>query len=747
MSSPNGAEQERQNQGANQQERGVSPAQQRDDRSSGKPREGGGSDKADPKQDQASPGAGSNGDSRACRPDDIFLHQTISAIDAQPAHAVGVCAVSVADPQGDRYRSALWQLPLDGTPPRQLTSGTDTDQDPRLSPDGEQVAFSSDRHGGEPQIYLISLRGGEAWQLSHFEQGVSSFVWSPDGERLLVTCPVAVDPDRRGKRSPEPPPQRQPGAPEVVWRLPSKMDGMGYTLDKEEHLFTIDLDGNSRRLTDGAFDVRSACWSPDGRRIAYGRTREGRLAHRTDIWCMDADGQGARQLTFDHASAASPQWSPDGRWIAFAGAQSEGDARYRLWLIDVDSGEVSPLGSEDLELGNGEELRWLEDSSAIVTVVARRGLQVLVQVAVPGGEHQVLRGGDRHLSMVAPARGEWLCCSEAANESIEVVAIAREMSDSSSGSGQHEERRLTRFNAWSLERERPEVSKRSFEVPDGQGGTERIEGWLLRPRGSRGPMPLLVDVHGGPTSYVLMTYASHGYWWPLCSQGWSVLALNPAGSSSYGREFADRLNCHWGELDLPQHLAAVDALQKEGLTDSRVAIAGKSYGGYLSAWAIGHTKRFRAAIVSAPVTNLESHYGTSDSGFYADPDSMGGVPHEARERHQVLSPMKHAHKARTPTLILQGKDDQRCPIGQAEELFTTLMCQAKAQTEMVLYPGGSHHFFERGKPSHRLDAIERLVEWVNRWIDVPVDELPGAGSGRGEGRTEPARETEQATAK
>jgi dipeptidyl aminopeptidase/acylaminoacyl peptidase len=654
-------------------------------------------------------------------------------------HKVAVCAVSSADRAADRYFSALWQLPLDGSPPRRLTAGTHTDQDPRLSPDGDQVAFSSDRHGGPPQIYLISLQGGEAWQLSRFNQGVTSFRWAPDGGRLLTLCPVAVDPDRRGERSKEPPPERNDGAPEVVWRLPAKLDGMGYTLDKEEHLFVIDIDGDSRQLTDGAFDVRDACWSPDGRRIAYARTRDERLAHRTDIWWMDAEGQGARQLSFDQASAGSPSWSPDGRWIAFVGAESEGDSRYRLWLIDMTSDTLAPLGDEALELGNGEELHWLQDSSALAVVIAERGLQVLKRIEVPSGRQNLLRGGDRHLSMLAAARGDWLCCSEAANESIEVVAIRTD--------SQGDERRLTRFNDWSKQRERPEVTKRGFRVPDGRGGTESIEGWLLRPRGAKGPTPLLVDVHGGPTSYVLMTAASHGYWWPLCSQGWSVLALNPVGSSSYGREFADRLNCHWGELDLPQHLAALEALRREGLTDDRVAIAGKSYGGYLSAWAIGHTKLFRAAIVSAPVTSLESHYGTSDSGYYADPDAIGDVPHRAGEQHRELSPMKHAHKALTPTLILQGKEDQRCPIGQAEELFTTPMCQAKAQTEMVVYPGGSHHFFERGKPSHRLDAIRRLMDWTMRWIDVPVDEEPTGATGRGDGRRQTDREAQPAPAK
>jgi len=661
-------------------------------------------------------------------PDDIHLHSSVTSLEAAASRECVACAVQSVDRDGDSYRSALWLVPLDGEPPHQLSAGTANDTAPRWSPDGRRLAFLSDRQGGAPQIHLIEVDGGEAWLLSHFTAGVNTHRWAPDGDRLLAICPVPVDPERRGERSGEPAPAADPDAPELCWRLPYKMDGIGYTLRQELHLFTIDVDGQSQQLTDGAFEVRDACWSPDGRHIAFARTRDARLGHCSDIWRVPAEGGEAQRLTHDQPTASSPVWSPDGRWIAFMSAADDGDAQYRLWLIDVANGRVSPLGSADLEVATGEELHWLEDSSAVAVIVAERGLQVLQRIDVPSGRATLLQGGERHLSLLGVTRGHWVYASETAAEAIELRARRRD--------GLAEEHGLTRFNAWWGQHSAPALQRRSFEVPDGQGGTETIEGWLLRPPGvpaQSGATPLLVDAHGGPSSYVLMSYAAHAYWAPLCSAGWSVLALNPVGSSSYGKEFSQRLCGHWGELDLPQYLAAVLQLQREGLADERVAITGKSYGGYLSAWAIGRCQTFRAAVVSAPVSNLESHYGTSDSGYYADPYSIGAPPHLARERNQWLSPMKHAHKACTPTLVLQGKEDERCPRGQGEEFFVALMARGEAPTEMVLYPGGGHHFFERGRPSHRVDAVRRLVDWVKKWIDVPLHAPDPKTSARGDG--------------
>ena len=653
-------------------------------------------------------------------PDDIFLHQQIKSLQANAQRREVVCDVQRVLPDDDSYRSALWVFDLDGErAPVQLTAGTALDTQPQWSPDGERIAFLSDRAGGAPQPHLIDRAGGEARALPELPQGAESIAWLPDGRSLLATAPVAVDPDAHGDiadADDSPPPERGPDAPEVVWRLPYKLDGLGYTLDIRIHLFRIDLGtGTVEQLTRGDFEVRGFQVSPDGRRIAYSRTRE-RAPHCTDIWVMNLDGSEARRLTHEQASASAPSWAPDGRRIVFQGAVDEGDAQSRLWRIEMSSGEVQGLGDESIEVVPGVQPCWSGDGRRFACLWAHHGLQQVVVVDVPDGRCTVAVGGERHIELLSATDTHFVYATSSPSQPHELLACRWTGDD---------ERVLSHLNDWWQERAAPRAQIRRFTVPDGRGGEEEIDGWLLLPEGHEGgSLPLLVDVHGGPASYVLLAYTSAPHWPVLCGQGWAVLALNCAGSSSYGREFAARLRARWGELDLQQHIAAVKTLQREGLADERVAISGKSYGGYLSAWAIGKTALFRSAVVLAPVGNLETHYGTSDSGFYADPYSMNGEPYLNRETSVKLSPMKHVQDTRTPTLFLQGKEDERCPKCQSEELFTTIARAGSTATEMVLYPGGSHHFWESGRPSHRLDALKRRIGWLTRWIDQPLKEAP-----------------------
>lgn len=168
------------------------------------------------------------------------------------------------------------------------------------------------------------------------------------------------------------------------------------------------------------------------------------------------------------------------------------------------------------------------------------------------------------------------------------------------------------------------------------------------------------------------------------------------------------------------------ALREAEEVTGQWAIAGKSYGGYLSSWAVGHTDLFAAAVVIAPVGNIETHYGTSDSGYYADPYSMNGGPTINRERMRQLSPSQHAQVASTATLLLQGEEDKRCPRCQGEELFVSIKRCASAACELVLYPGASHSFTSKGRPSHRRDVVARTLAWLLRWTtkDEAGKELP-----------------------
>jgi dipeptidyl aminopeptidase/acylaminoacyl peptidase len=645
--------------------------------------------------------------------DDLYRHRKVSKLVAASGLDVAIGSVRAIDRETDQYRTQLWQFALDGSGARQLTFDASTNSSPQLSHDGKQIAFLSTRAGGASQVYVMPTDGGEARPLASFPQSVSTIHWMPDDRSLIVTVAVMVDPDLRGERSDKPAPERKASAPEISWRLPYKEDGIGYVLKREIHLFRLDVEsGEQQRLSNGPFDVYGFDISRDGERIAYTRNREGRYSHCFDLWIYDIPANRHQRVTFEHAMVMQPMWSPDGDHIAFTGAVEEADADPRLWVAHLATGRVEELGGDDVDVGDPESLNWSSDGTSIVFVRAWHGRHQVASISFPQGELTVLVEGDRQISAFA-CTDDRLVFSTAAPSVPSDVWVARR-----DGS---EERRVSDLNPWWAERTPIRTEARWFEVPDGNGGTERIEGWLLQAdTGHTGPKPLLNDVHGGPHAFALLDYDTNVFWQVLCCEGWAVLALNATGSASYGREFTRRICGKWGELDLPQHLAAVEALQREGVCDERVAIVGKSYGGFMSAWAVGHTDVFRAGVVMAPVADIETHYGTSDGGYYADPFYIDTRPGFDREVARRLSPLQYIDRSTTPTLFMQGKDDERCPKSQSEQLFVSLYRTGNVDTELVLYPGETHGFLGEGAPSCREDASGRIMAWVKRHVGKPA---------------------------
>jgi dipeptidyl aminopeptidase/acylaminoacyl peptidase len=639
--------------------------------------------------------------------DDLLKYELASDLQYSADANAAACQLSQADSVKDGNKTCIWLVPTNGERPRAFTSG-DADRDPRWRPKSRSLSFVSTRGGNGPQIHIIERDGGEARQLLALPSGVMSFEWSPDGKHLLILSTVDIDSSKRERSGMKgDTAKHEAGAPQLVWRVPYKLDGIGYTLDTAVHLFVADADtGEYVQLTEGPIEVRSAQWCPHSRQIAFSRTRAGRRAHRTDLWITNADGTAQHQVTEDISLVSYPKWSCDGRRIAFTGAREDGDAEMRPWVFDVDSGACTALGPDDLEVVDGDSVRWSDDGTSVHFVAARRGRQEIASVDCATGAYRTHVGGDRQVSAMTRAGERLLFVSEDVRTPCNVYACELDGTD---------EQALTTFNEWWSERTLPEVCVKSFDVPADDDAREQIEGWLMRPAGASGPTPLLVDAHGGPASYALVSYVWHAYWHVLLSKGWSVLALNPVGSSSYGREFSTRARKRWGKADLAQQLAAIEQLQREGIADERIAIIGKSYGGYMAAWAIGNASVFRAAVVCAPVISIENHFGVSDSGYYADCYSMYGEPSVRRDVMRALSPLGYVENIRTPTLILQGEDDQRCPRCQAEEFFTSIMTETETPAELVLYPGGDHHLFEEGKPSHRIDVVSRIVDWLERW--------------------------------
>ena len=644
---------------------------------------------------------------------DLYRHRVLSGLDGSTTQASLAFKVSHAKRDTDRYVSSLWLLDLDGDAvPRRMTDEAFDASSPALSPDGSCLAFLSRRGGKRKQVQLLPLDGGEARALTDTAHTLASIHgWSPDGKRLLVSATVQwnedageVDEDAR-RRSQD----SGNDQPQVARFLPYKKDGRGASVGSRTHLFAVDCEnGAMRPLVDGDLDVANASWSPDGRQLAYVRHRDGRQRHRTDLWLADADGTSSRQRTRDIASVQKAAWSPDGRWLAVTGGRIEGDSTTQTWLLDP-HGAAPPrlLGDEDFALSPSSGLIWHADGTRIAVVDEHRGLQSVVVIDVESGSLTRLRAGLRQVMAISNGGGRIAFLVSSMRWPEEIHSVRWDGTD---------ERRHTAFNrTWFARRSRPHVRKRRFAVPDGNGGSEKIDAWLLLPPHGQAPYPLLVDMHGGPQSHVQTDYAMNTYWYPLLSQGWAVVAPNAVGSTGYGKAFARRLRGHWGELDFPQYMAVVDTLQREGIADERIACTGKSYGGYLSAWAIGQTDRFKAAIISAPVSDIWSHAGTSDTGYYVTPYAMDGEVPDVRDRCRALSPVDHCINATTPTLILQGAEDGRCPIGQSEQLFAHLIRCTQAPAQLVVYPGGSHRLAESGKPGHRVDYHQRLCGWARHW--------------------------------
>lgn len=661
---------------------------------------------------------------RAIRPEDLAAVVLVSDAHLSPDGRTVAFVRTEIDLAADDYRSTIWLADLEGEDTVQVTRGPGRDTSPRWSPDGRSLAFLSDRDadrgrrgggrdqgpwdaGGVSQLYVLSMSGGEPRRLTALPRGAGAAVWAPDGARIAFCSPVGTSEEEgEARRIPR---------PRVITRAQYKADGQGYTFDRRHQVFALTLaDGRTTQLTREDTEHAGPAWSPDGRRLAFVRARPGAADYSLfDLWCMDADGGRLRQLSREIGRAVAPAWSPDGAWIACLGHDEQeagfGDPIARVWLVPSAGGPPRRLTAaydRAAVLARPPETSppplWSPDSRSVMFLAADAGRVHLARAAVPEGSVVTVVGGDRQIQSVAAARNR---IAFVASDPVTPADLFVCAADGSA------ERRVTSVNAgWLAEVAVPQAERRRFTVPHGGD----IDGWLLHPVHGGLPAPLLVEIHGGPASYagpvfplgVLHTYI-------LAGNGWAVLQVNPTGSGSYTKAFAHGIRGCWGERDLPEQLAAVDALVADGTADrTRLAVSGYSYGGFMTAWTITHSDRFKAAIVGAPVVNLESFYGTSDIGPWFAAWEMRGDIVTHREAYRRLSPINYVERVTTPTLILHGEADDRCPIGQGEELFFGLAAAGRVPVEFIRYPGQSHAFRQSGRPSYRIDAVRRAIEWV-----------------------------------
>ncbi|MHB8644694.1 MAG: S9 family peptidase [Thermomicrobiales bacterium] len=636
---------------------------------------------------------------RPLEADDILHLQSVGDPQIAPDGARIVYTVATMGVEEDTTHSALWIVPTEGGEPRQLTRGTVRDGNPRWSPDGQWIAFTSDRSEEAPHLWLLPLAGGDPQPLTALHHGAGTPVWSPDGTRIAFSARV----------TPKDPPKN---APRVAHRLRTFVNGSGYIGDGFWHLFVVDVPGGeTRQITEGEWHHFTPAWSPDGRRLAFVTTRreEWDLEWIWDIYTSDADGGDLRQLTRSMGVAQGPAWSPDGTRIAYydnGNTRTGSTEDYHLHVIPGSGGEAANLtGHMDRGVNAWEPPTpaipplWSPDSQSVLAVLNFAGNAHCYRFSMDGEAMRVIGGTGSSGWPTTSADGARLAFLWTGPDAPPDLWTC----ERSGG----ERRQLTRTNRPLMDEIAVSAPER-FAVMADDG--RQVESLLWLPPGKTaadGPFPTLLHLHGGPHGAVGEGFSTQQQL--LATHGFAVYSINFRGSAGYGKAFADTILANWGAKEHADSMAALDALIARGIANPhRLGVFGGSYGGYMTNYVITHTDRFHAAVTMATISDLATLSGTTDQWESIDFDS-GGAPWAAEGYYREHSAMPLVTRITTPLLIMHGEEDYTCRVTEAEQLFVALRT-LRREVEFVRYPGESHGF-TRGRPRTQHDALTRLLGW------------------------------------
>lgn len=586
------------------------------------------------------------------------------------------------------YDADLWLVNADGSNPFSLAHSSRSETMPRWSPDGRRIAFLSSR-GGSTQIWSIDPDGGEAARLSSHPSGIQQFAWSPDGSKIAFVA-------------------SEPPSDEWRHRVEARDDAFEVgSLVRHQRLWTLDLaSGEIEVVATGPDSVLGFDWSPDGRSFVISRGPGSGLADRfaSDLYLV-REGE-VTPLVVQPGPDIEPRFSPDGKWVAFSTGRGTVDwaADHHLAVISASGGPID-VRTEDYQR-HIETVYWDEESRELFFEgpwnLQSRLFRVRGERVTPLSD----LGGYASDAHFLPSLDRVVFIHESLSEPPEVWI---------SPISRFAPKALTSINAEL--RDRALAPTRILRWKNPEDGLE-IEGILTLPLGHRPgeKVPLLLFVHGGPSSFFteqFLGYLHHVY--PahvFAARGYAVLRPNVRGSGAYGEPFRQANRADWGGADFRDAMSGVDLLVREGIADpERLGIMGWSYGGFLSAWAITQTDRFRAASIGAPVTDLTAMEGTSDiPGFIAS--FFDTLPWKDDALMRSRSPIAHIARASTPVLIQHGMADQRVPLSQGQMLYRALRDLGVPVT-MVAYPRTPHTARE---PKLRRDVMERNLWWFDRWI-------------------------------
>lgn len=581
----------------------------------------------------------------------------------------------------DKRNSDIWIYDLKTKSLRQFTTSAKNDNTPRWSPDGRSLAFLSNRDG-DTQIYLLSLDGGEAQVLTASKTAISSFSWSPDGKQIVY---VAAE----QKSDEEKEADDKSGDSNVI------------DSDKPSRLWLFDTaTKKARMLTGGRWKISEFDWLPTSDRlllIATDRPESDLLTDR--IYSLDTTAPDAKlaEIAAPPGPFGGLSVSLDGQSFCYVASRNDGPSSHDLFCRSMTPGGSARNLTETSIDRPVDDYHRKGDGTPLVEI--RDGFKTeFYDVAANGKVHrwEGFEGTAGAFDVSRTGAVAYVGRSAIAADELFVAA-----------SGDAAPQKVSDFNAVfnKLPLIKPEILHyRSFDGAD-------IEAALLKPRGFTAgkPVPMVVLVHGGPTSAWGDYFESWGQL--LAARGYAVLYPNIRGSDSYGWKFLISNRADWGGGDFRDVMAGVDEMVKRGVADpDRLGIGGWSYGGYMSGWAITQTNRFKAAVDGAGLSDLAVEYGTEDGPSYDE--WFYGTPYEKPEGFAKSSPITYIKNARTPTLILQGADDVTDPLSQSQLLYRGLK-RYGVESEFVVYPREGHGLREE---KHLLDRLDRIIAWYAKYL-------------------------------
>jgi dipeptidyl aminopeptidase/acylaminoacyl peptidase len=607
------------------------------------------------------------------------------------------------DKAKDQYRSNLWIIDVDGTRVRELTSGARNDSSPVWSPDGKRIAFLSDRDGTN-QLHVMWLDTREVAQLTRLEQAPGNIKWSPDGKSIAFTSFVPDNDPILAIKLPDRPRGAEWARPAVVVdRLAWASDGRGPVPKGNTHVLTIDatLGGTPRQITSGKYNHTGYDWSADGKTIYVSGIRKPEaeyLRNDSEIYSVDLATLEIKQLTDRKGPDGNPSVSPDGKYIAYTGFDEKMYTSHvaSLYLMNAD-GSGKRVIAENLA-SSPQNVGWWPTSNGLHFTVESKGSTEICRVSFT--DWQVRKAANNTiLSGISVANNGLIAAISTSHKQPGVLVTFK-------GDDVAKVNKLVDVNADVLGNVKlGEAEELWYTSKDGW----KIQGWLIKPAnfepGKKYPMVLWI--HGGPWS--MYSVAWNWGFQNFAANGYAVLYTNPRGSTGYGQDFVNGIQYSYPGKDYDDLMAGVDAALAKGFIDDRnLFVCGGSGGGVLTAWIVGHTDRFAAAVSMRPVINWHSFVGTTDGPNWYH--QFQKRPWEDPMEFAVRSPLHYVANVKTPTMVMTGEADLRTPMGQSEEYYRALK-MLKKETLLVRMPDEFHGW---RRPSHQIAQQLYLMAWFDK---------------------------------